>query len=197
MRRGFSLSVLIAASILMPVLVCASQAGSQRSGGTNVGSGREGRGPELRDAAPDESRPLAGGHTLRDIERLETECLEEINRQRRAHRVKPLEFSQALLPIARAYSQRMAEGRFFSHTDPEGRTIRQRVDEAGIRWTTLGENLASSNGYINPVAVSMRGWMNSPTHRQNILDTKYTVTAVGVWVSQDGTIYFTEIFMRE
>ena len=192
MRKGFGISVLIAAAISMPVPAFANRANSQRAN-----EPVEGRGPELRDSTATESRPLAGGRTLRDIERLENQCLEEVNRQRRANRIKPLGFSEPLLPIARAYSQRMAEGRFFSHTDPEGRTIRQRVDEAGIKWSTLGENLASSNGYINPVAVSMRGWMDSHTHRRNILDPNYTLTAVGVWIGQDGTIYFTEIFLRE
>lgn len=196
MRRVVSLSALFAALLLILVSAFADQTNSQQRNGA-ASSGDTGRGPGLHDSRADESKLLATGYTLREVERLESQCFEEVNRQRRGQGIRSLEFSQALLPVARAYSRRMAEGGFFSHTDPEGRTIRHRVDEAGIKWTTLGENLASSNGYINPVAVSMRGWMASVDHRRNILDPRYTHAAVGVWIGQDSTIYFTEIFLRE
>jgi uncharacterized protein YkwD len=101
-----------------------------------------------------------------------------------------------LLEVARAYSRRMAEERFFAHEDPEGRTVRQRVDRAGIKWQMIGENLAYSNGYLSPVAASLHGWMESEPHRRNMLDPGYTDTAIGVWISSDGTVYFTEIFLK-
>ena len=91
----------------------------------------------------------------------------------------------------------MAEQHFFSHNDPEGRTVRERVDEADIKWRIVGENLAYSNGYLNPVAASVSGWMESPGHRRNILDPDYNVTAIGAWISPDGTVYFTEIFLKQ
>ena len=89
----------------------------------------------------------------------------------------------------------MAEENFFSHNDPEGRSVRERVNEARIKWHMVGETLALSNGYINPVATSLRGWMDSPGHRRNILDPDWRNTAIGVWISADGTVYFTEIFL--
>ncbi|HXG67955.1 MAG TPA: CAP domain-containing protein, partial [Blastocatellia bacterium] len=134
--------------------------------------------------------------TLRDLEALEQECLDEVNKQRRARGLPPLELSRELLPVARQYSRRMAEERFFSHSDPEGRTVRQRVNEAGIRWRVLGENLAYSNGYTNPVAASVSGWMSSEGHRRNILASDFDATAIGAWVNDNGTVYFTEIFIR-
>jgi uncharacterized protein YkwD len=130
------------------------------------------------------------------IEPLEQSCFNEVNRQRWARGLQPLKFSERLLEVARDYSRRMAEEGFFSHEDLEGRTVRQRVNEAGIRWQVLGENLAYSRGYINPVAVAMRGWLASPSHRRNLLDPEYRYTAVGAWIGDDGTVYFTEIFLK-
>ncbi|HXG92606.1 MAG TPA: CAP domain-containing protein [Blastocatellia bacterium] len=143
-----------------------------------------------------EMKPMAGGHRLEYVESLEQQCLNEVNRVREAHGLAPLEFSERLLEVARDYSRRMAEENFFSHTDPEGNTVRQRVDRANIRWRMIGENLAYSKGYISPVAASMTGWMDSPGHRRNILDPNYRLSAIGAWVSANGTVYFTEIFLR-
>lgn len=116
---------------------------------------------------------------------------------RRNKRLTQLTFYEDLLPIAREYSRRMAEERFFSHSDSEGRTVRDRVDGADIPWQMLGENLAYSNGYVNPVAASLHGWLDSPGHRRNILDPDFRLTAIGAWVSPDGTVYFTEIFLKQ
>ena len=132
---------------------------------------------------------------LGEVESLEMQCFNEVNRVRVGHGLTPLAFNESLLRVARDYSRRMAEENFFSHNDPEGRTVRERVSEANIRWRMLGENLSYSNGYINPVAVSMTGWMDSPTHRRNLLDRAWRQTAIGAWISPNGTVYFTEIFL--
>ena len=134
---------------------------------------------------------------IREIASLEQQCLDEVNRVRRARRLARLDFYDDLLPVAREYSRRMAEERFFSHTDPDGRTVRERVDGADIKWRMVGENLAYSNGYINPVAASLHSWMESPGHRRNILDPDFRLTAIGAWIDSDGTVYFTEIFLKQ
>jgi uncharacterized protein YkwD len=115
---------------------------------------------------------------------------------RRARHLLPLELYEGLLPVARDYSRRMAEEHFFSHNDPDGRTVRERVGEADIKWRMVGENLAYSNGYVNPVAASLHGWMESPGHRANILEPDYRLTAIGAWIGSDGTVFFTEIFLK-
>lgn len=145
----------------------------------------------------DDFGPRKSDRPLYEIEQLEQQCLEQINRQREARGISTLKFSEELLPLARYYSWRMAEEKFFAHTDPEGRTVKERVSDYGIRWQILGENLAYSNGYVNPVAASMHGWMDSPGHRKNILDKAYNYTAIGAWISENGTVYFTEIFMKK
>ena len=139
---------------------------------------------------------LTPASPLPDVEALEHRCLNEINRVRRAHRLAPLEHSKELLLVARNHSRRMSEEGFFSHTDPDGFSIKERVNRAGIKWKAVAENIASSRGYSNPVAVSMHGWMESEGHRSNILNQYFNLTAVGVWISATGAVYFTEIFVK-
>jgi uncharacterized protein YkwD len=153
--------------------------------------------PRDPSAARDETTAGISSHRILEIESLEQQCLDEINRVRRRSGLPRLNFYEELLPVAREYSRRMAEQHFFSHNDPDGRTVRERVEEADIRWRMVGENLAYSNGYVNPVAASLHGWMDSPGHRRNILDPDFSLTAIGAWIKEDGTVYFTEIFLKQ
>jgi uncharacterized protein YkwD len=172
-----------------------SQTYHQRSG--QLG-GRHDRSPgdSGRAGSEGEASSAPSPRRLREIVALEKECLDQVNLVREAHGVSPLSFDEDLLEVARAYSRRMAEEKFFAHEDPEGRTVRQRVDRAGIKWRMIGENLAYSNGYLSPVAASLRGWMESDAHRRNMLDPDFRQTAIGAWISSNGTVYFTEIFLK-
>jgi uncharacterized protein YkwD len=148
--------------------------------------------PDLTAVEDDEASPRILTRRIRDIEALEQQCLDEVNRVRRRNGLQQLVLYDELLPVAREYSRRMAEQNFFSHNDLEGRSVRERVEEADIKWRMVGENLAYSNGYVNPVAASLHGWMDSPGHRANILGSNFRLTAIA---DQGGRhVYFTEIF---
>jgi uncharacterized protein YkwD len=217
MRYRFGLSLLIG------VLTLASAVYPQQSDGVSSGGRQKAPKPPSRvDSARVERqsspRPTAADDTedgrnvytdddvlrdeprdsrLSEVESLERQCFNEVNRVRVGLGLTPLAFNESLLRVARDYSRRMAEENFFSHSDPDGNTVRERVSEANIRWRILGENLSYSNGYINPVAMSMSGWMDSPTHRRNLLDRGWRQTAIGAWISANGTVYFTEIFLTQ
>jgi len=137
------------------------------------------------------------GHSINEVEGLERDCLGEINHLRVAHGLGLMTSDQDLLVVARRYSRQMAEQGFFSHVDPQGLDVRQRLQKAHISWSMVGENLSYSNGWVNPVATSVSGWMNSPSHRRNILEGRFNDSAIGVWIADDGTVYFTEIFVRK
>jgi uncharacterized protein YkwD len=210
MRRKLGPTLFIAAVLLVLAPFSAQRVCSQQDSGVagdarvsrGVASGTRGavtrpRSVETADTSDDVSTPRISSRRIREIESLEQQCLDEVNKVRRARHLLSLHLHQDLLSVARGYSRRMAEQHFFSHEDPEGRTVRERVDQADIKWRIIGENLAYSTGYVNPVAASLRGWMESPGHRRNILDPDYTLTAIGVWIDADGTVYFTEIFIKQ
>jgi len=210
MKKTISL-LLTALSLILTLLPLPGESASRQQSNVFVGRGqvsrRGARGdradrPQVYDderASSDEDdrlKPMVGTPMLAEIETLERKCLNDVNRIRESHKVGRLELSLELLKVAREYSRRMAEENFFSHNDPEGLTVRERVDRAGIRWRMIGENLAYSNGYTNPVAASVTGWLDSPGHRRNMLDPDFQQTAIGVWISANGTVYFTEIFIK-
>lgn len=202
MKKSLGASIFVLALLMSVALApiapeARAQQGDNRSGwGRTEARGRNGSDYKRDRSYTDEDLKPRTERLLREIESLEAQCLDAINRERDTRGLNVLEFSPELLNVARDYSRWMAEEKFFSHTDPQGRTVKQRVNDAGIKWRTLGENLAYANGYINPVAASMSGWMESPGHRRNILDSAFRKTAIGVWIANDGTVYFTEIFLK-
>jgi len=134
------------------------------------------------------------GYTLQQLEFFEKYCFTEVNHYRETQKLAPLLYLPEALPIARHYSRRMAEEGFFSHTDPQGATARERLLQAGIKYVTLGENLSRATGYLDPVPDVVKNWMESSYHRANIMNSEYKYAAVGVWI-KDNTFYFTEIFL--
>ncbi len=135
------------------------------------------------------------GYTLEQLEFFEKYCFTEVNRYREAQNLAPLVYLPEVLPIARCYSRRMAEEGFFSHTDPQGATAKERLLQIGIKYAILGENLSRASGYLDPVPDVVKGWAESPQHRVNIVNPQYKYAAAGAWI-KDQTFFFTEIFLN-
>ena len=60
---------------------------------------------------------------------------------------------------------------YFSHTSPTYGSPFEMMKNFGISYRSAGENIAK--GYATPEAV-VKGWMNSPGHRANILNKSFT-----------------------
>ena len=96
-----------------------------------------------------------------------------------------------LAAAAQAHSADMAQRRYFDHTAPDGTDPGQRITAAGYAWSAYGENIAA--GYPDAVSV-MRGWMNSPGHRENILNCRFGNLGVGLYLTPDHGGYWTQDF---
>ena len=100
--------------------------------------------------------------------------------------------------VARGHSADMLNRNYFSHTSPEGRTLKERLpaDLATRQW---GENIWTGSGH-DPRQVRylaqkiMDGWMKSPGHRANILTPGYTHLGVGV-MAKNQEIKATQVFI--
>jgi uncharacterized protein YkwD len=156
-------------------------------------------GPTGAAGAPSPGLPAAEGDEGPATEKpskMEQRAFDLVNALRRANRVEPLSFAEDLLPIARGHSERMATEGFFDHRDPDGKTVADRVTDAGIEWTKVAENIASNQGHEDPPKVAADGWAKSEGHRRNILDGDLTEAALGVAKAEDDTYYFTQVFVR-
>jgi len=130
---------------------------------------------------------------LRDLREMESATEKAVNRVRVQHGLRALVSDPSLLRVARAHSEDMVRRRYFDHVDPDGRRPADRVSAAGISWSKVSENLAMNSGTEDPVARAVEGWMDSPGHRANILDSTVTHTGVGI-VEEDGGYTFTQVF---
>ena len=126
----------------------------------------------------------------------EREIFDLINQERNKKGLGELNWDSDLSRLARAYSQKMARENFFSHYDGNGKAVDDRAKDMRIKdWSKIGENLFFCEGYDNPNLMAVRGWMKSPTHRENILDPDYTDSGIGIAVTGGGRIYITQVFI--
>lgn len=127
---------------------------------------------------------------------VERQVFDLINQQRAAIGLAALVWSDDLAKIARAHSENMANFKFFSHAGVDGSLINDRADSFGIsNWRAIGENIAFNQGYDNPGAFAVERWMLSPGHRENILNNRWTESAIGVAFTADKKYYLTEVFL--
>lgn len=146
--------------------------------------------------------PSARGASLGAV-RNATLCL--LNRQRRAHGLRPLRASRTLGRAAVGLSHAMVVRRFFSHFAPwPGGDMVSRLKRAGyvvpgLSWTA-GENIAWGEGYLASARSTVNGWMHSPGHRANILNRTFREiglgVAAGVPVGGRGATYTTDFGKR-
>jgi uncharacterized protein YkwD len=99
-----------------------------------------------------------------------------VNTQRTQRGLAALRSDPSLVAVARAHSTDMFRRSYFSHNTPDGLTPFDRMHAAGITYTSAGENIA----YAPNVNIADTGLMNSPEHRANILDPRFTRLGVGI-----------------
>jgi uncharacterized protein YkwD len=123
-----------------------------------------------------------------DLTAAEQEVFEKVNEERAKVGLKPLAFSKELSDCAKAHSNDMHDRGFFSHINPDGWGPTQRGREGRAGSCTfeqivpdlcygVAENIAM--GCANATEV-MNLWMNSPGHKDNILNSAYTHIGIGV-----------------
>ncbi len=127
---------------------------------------------------------------------LEQKAFQLINEKRCEQGLKPLEWNEIIAKIARLHSQNMANYKFFSHTGLDGSMVSDRADKSGLnKWRAIGENIAYNRGYEQPIEFAVERWMQSPSHKRNLLDEQWRESAVGIFVTPEGTYYFTQVFL--
>lgn len=131
-----------------------------------------------------------------NVKAVERSAFDMLNRKRVDNGLTPLAWSDDLEAVARQHSQNMAEFQFFSHRGLDNKMVSDRADAAGVgRWRAIGENIAFNRGFDDPVGKAVELWLDSPSHRRNLLSETWKETAVGVAVAEDGSYYFTQVFL--
>lgn len=131
---------------------------------------------------PEESEPSA----------TEQEIIDLTNAQRQKAGAPPLTISPLLIQAARQHSANMAKQDILDHT-LDSKDVAERLDDVGYAWRHCGENIAC--GQRTPAEV-VHSWMNSPSHRDNLLSTGNTEIGVAMAVGPDGRRYWTMVLAQ-
>lgn len=110
------------------------------------------------------------------------------NEERQEENLGTLTVNPLLTAAAQAKADDMATLGYFSHTSPDGSQPWKWIQGAGYEYSAAGENLAVNFSDSEKVEDA---WMDSPTHRANILNAKFTeigiATAVGEYKGRKTT----------
>jgi uncharacterized protein YkwD len=122
---------------------------------------------------------------------VQQQVLALVNENRRRGGCDRLSLDRRLIDAANEHAADMARRRYFAHSSPDGDGAGDRVREAGYRWKRYGENIARGADSAYEV---VDGWMNSPSHRENILDCRLHQMGVGLAVAGDDGPYWVQDF---
>ena len=103
--------------------------------------------------------------------------VEAMNRERVSHGLPPLRINDTLCAAAFDRLDDMFAKHYFSHVSPDGLQPWAWADKRGYDYRQMGENLAV--GYATADAI-VDGWMHSPGHRKNVLNSAFEEVGVAV-----------------
>jgi hypothetical protein len=98
------------------------------------------------------------------------QLLADTNAKRQEAGLAPLQLNSVLSQAAAMKAQDMFAKGYWAHNSPDGRKPWDFILAAGYKYSVAGENLAknfsNSDGVVD-------AWMNSPSHRDNLLKPNY------------------------
>jgi len=128
-----------------------------------------------------------------DLTAIESQLLDLLNRERADRGLPTLGENRKLSEAALKHSRKMAAEEQLSHEFPNYPSLGQRLEEVGLFFASAGENVAYSQVYL--AQAIHQGFMDSPAHRDNILDPHHTHCGIRA-VEKGKEIYLTQEFVR-
>jgi uncharacterized protein YkwD len=113
----------------------------------------------------------------------ETQLLALTNSERTKAGLENLAINAALKNAAYNKALSLTNENYFSHTAPSGEKFSSWIKNAHYNYSVVGENLASDFSENQTV---VDAWMNSPKHKENILNSQWKDTAIAVMETNDG-----------
>jgi uncharacterized protein YkwD len=118
---------------------------------------------------------------------LKQEVIELTNVERQKAGLPPLTYNAYLESSAQVHADDMQQRDYFEHDTPEGKTPTERIKSSGYlneydqcncnKSYAVGENLGK--GQVS-AAEAVETWMNSPEHKANILNAKFSEIGIGI-----------------
>lgn len=138
--------------------------------------------PNVPDQKPDQGDQVTESSYAREVVRL-------VNEERAKAGLSLVTLDQKVEKAAQVRAKEIVTA--FSHTRPDGSSFSTALKENGVSYKGSGENIAW--GQKTPAEV-MKGWMNSPGHKANILNPNFKSIGVGHYQNGSGVNYWTQLF---
>lgn len=117
------------------------------------------------------------------------QVIELVNAERAKEGLNPLVYDAEMEQAALVRAKEIQTS--FSHTRPDGSSFVTAMKEAGVSYQMAGENIAW--GQKTPEQV-VEAWMNSASHRANIMNVNYGRIGVGYQKNDGGVSYWVQLF---
>ena len=117
-----------------------------------------------------------------------------LNAERTARGLQAVRVVPELVTLARRHSADLARRNVVSHDSETGKSYSQRLADAGVASVANGENVGRSSTCLTPLI--HQAFMDSPAHRQNMLDPAFDAVGVGVVLGNHGTYFLTVDFIK-
>jgi uncharacterized protein YkwD len=195
--RGFTsimLGWLAAAGCVQPATdVIQGGAGQQVTADNSNGSAVGGDSARPAASAPDEltvDYPACSAPA--EAQSWKLTILELVNRERSKAGLRTLNVNATLEREAETYACEMIQHDFFAHVNPvDGSDLASRARAFSYSYQFIGENLAA--GQHSPEE-AFTDWMNSPGHRQNIMNEAFVEIGIGVRSGGSYGLYWVQEF---
>lgn len=171
------------------------------------------RSPDTVDPDDPGTSTYEGSHTTFSSADVEDFVHLKVNEERAEHDLEDLEWDGTVASVSRAHSVDMYEREYFAHDNLDGEGPFDRFQDVSNYCRGYGENIAMTwadrrvqpeggdvEQYRTPEELAdglVEQWMNSPPHREAILEDSWDRGGVGVYLSEDGAVYATHNFCME
>jgi len=139
------------------------------------------------------------------LEKLEQSFVDLVNAERQKNGLEVLVIDRKLATVSRAHSAEMRDFNYFAHESPNPalRTLVERY-RAVFNSTPrmVAENIHKAWGSRRKVPDQQdvekahSAFMNSPSHRENVLNPRVTRIGIGIVTNDNGDIWVTQMFSR-
>ncbi len=116
-----------------------------------------------------------------------------LNKARTNAGLAKLSADKTLFKVARLKAQDMVKNSYFSHTSPSYGSPFKMMKTYGVSYKVAGENIAGNPSLQDAVTA----WLNSPTHKQNILSNSYNYIGIGIEKSDTYGYVISTMFIRQ
>ncbi len=178
---------IIAGVVIVPVVACAILLNYKGSGVSDVAVNRDLAEIESETTSFLDENAIALASSSQvdaNLQNMAREAVSMINAQRASANLPELALSVNLENVAIVRASEISS--VFSHTRPDGspwNTVNSRIQG--------GENLAYG---FSSASSAVNAWMNSPSHRENILWPSFTKVGISIYVTDNGTYYWAQEF---